>query len=173
MQVTDPQQPLPSLRQGVVSPWRTFDAPESTERVEPRTGVERTERTLVTRRSAAMAASVANRGAPVVLEASAAARALANAGAAAIGLVPPTERDVFHLARRMALQVDLAATMRVLYQGLSRLTGSPDAMCIFDPALPSAWAGSDGRTPPTLDDNLRQLAAEVAGTGRRAVLEHA
>src|SRR5436190_11424637 len=104
MQVTDPQQPPPSLRQGVMSPWRMFDAPESTERAEPRTDVERTE--LVRRRSAAVAASVANRGALVWPEVQPAvapeptAVASGEPAAAAIGLAPPTERDVFHLARR-------------------------------------------------------------------------
>jgi membrane fusion protein (multidrug efflux system) len=79
---------------------------------------------------------------------------------------------VFQLARRIALQADLAAAMRVLHHGLSRLTDSADAMCVFfDAARCSAWV-PDGDPPRALDE-MQQLVAQVAGSGRRAVLGHA
>jgi membrane fusion protein (multidrug efflux system) len=92
---------------------------------------------------------------------------------ASLGLTPLIEREVFQLARRIALQADLPAAMRVLHHGLSRLTGSPEAMCVFfDPALCSTWAMPDGNAPRALDDGVQQLVAQVAGSGRRAVLGH-
>lgn len=93
---------------------------------------------------------------------------------AQLGLTPPIEREVFELARRVALQADLPAATRVLHHGLARLTDSSDAMCVFfDAALCSAWALPDGKEPRTLDDQVQQLVAQVAGSGRRAVLGRA
>jgi biotin carboxyl carrier protein len=93
---------------------------------------------------------------------------------ALLGKLPALEREVFQLARRIALQADLPAAMRVLHDGLSRLTDSPDAMCVlFDAALCSAWAVPIADAPRGLDDQVQQLAARVAGSGRRAVLGHA
>jgi len=93
---------------------------------------------------------------------------------APLGMAPAIEREVFQLARRIALQADLAAAMRVLHHGLARLTDSHDARCVFfDAALCSVWAVSDGDPPRALDDQAQQLVAKVARSGRRAVLGHA
>jgi hypothetical protein len=93
---------------------------------------------------------------------------------AMLGKMPALEREVFQLARRIALQADLPAAMRVLHHGLSQLTDSPDVMCVFfDAALGSAWAVPDGRAPRVLDDQVHQLVAWVAGSGQRMVLGHA
>lgn len=83
------------------------------------------------------------------------------------------EREIFQLVRRVALQADLAAAMRVLQHGVSRLTDSPDAICVFEPGLASAWFIPHGSGPGTLDDELRALAAQVARAGDRAATEHA
>lgn len=91
-----------------------------------------------------------------------------------LGKTPVLERDVFQLARRIALQADLLEAMRVLRHGLSRLTDSSDATCVFfDAALCSAWEVPDGSGRPGLDDQLQQLVAWVASSGQRAVLGHA
>jgi len=95
-------------------------------------------------------------------------------GSAPLGVTVVIEREVFQLARRIALQADLPAATLVLQHGLSRLTGSPDAMCVlFDPALGSAWALPDGNAPRAIDDRALQLVAQVAGTGQRAMLGRA
>ena len=97
-----------------------------------------------------------------------------SAAPALLGQMPVLEREVFQLARRIALQADLPAAMRVLHHGLSRLTDSSDVMCVFfDVALWSAWVLPDGRAGRGLDDQVQQLVAQVAGSGRRAVLGHA
>jgi len=75
------------------------------------------------------------------------------------GLTPLLEREVFQLARRVALQGDLTSAVRVLRHGLTRLVDSPDATCIFFDAAPSA------------DD--QELVARVAATGQRVVIGHA
>jgi hypothetical protein len=96
-----------------------------------------------------------------------------SAAPALLGQMPVPEREVFELARRIALQADLPAAMRVLHHGLSRLTDSSDVMCVFfDVALCSPWVLPDGRAGRGLDDHVRQLVAQVAGSGRRAVLGH-
>lgn len=88
-----------------------------------------------------------------------------------LGLTPAIEREVYQLARRIALQAHLPAAMHVLHHGLSRLTASPDALCIFfDPALCSASV-FDGSAARQLDDDVQQLVAQVAGSSRRAVLD--
>ena len=93
---------------------------------------------------------------------------------ALLGKLPVVEREVFQLARRIALQSDLPAAMRVLRHGLSRLTDSPDATCVFfDAALCSAWVVPDDSGRRGLDDQVQQLVARVASSGRRAVLGHA
>lgn len=92
---------------------------------------------------------------------------------ALLGEMPALEREVFQLARRIALQPDLLAAMRVLHHGLSRLTDSPDVMCVlFDAALCTAWVVPHGDAPRALDDQVHQLVARVAGSGQRAVLDH-
>ena len=93
---------------------------------------------------------------------------------AALGLAPEIEREVFQVARRIALQADLPAAARALQQGMSQLTESPDAMCVlFDPALCSAWAVPDGGAPRKLDDRAQQLIAQVAVSGQRVLLGRA
>lgn len=93
---------------------------------------------------------------------------------ASLGATPLVEREVFQLARRIALQSDLSGAMRVLHHGLSRLTDSPDALCVFfDPALCSTWSVPDDNAPCALDDCVQQLVAQVAGSGQRVVLGHA
>ena len=87
-------------------------------------------------------------------------------------LAPAVEREIFELARRVALQADLAAAMQVLQRGLARLTDSPDALCVFEPESASAWVLAHG-SPGALDDELRALAAQAAPTGGRAVQAHA
>jgi membrane fusion protein (multidrug efflux system) len=82
---------------------------------------------------------------------------------------PDVTREIFQLARRVALQADLGAAIRVLRHGVSRLTDSSDAVCVVDPspaASPPVPAASD-----PLDDELRALAAQVARTGDRAATE--
>ena len=97
-----------------------------------------------------------------------------SAAPALLGKMPVLEREVFQLARRIALQADLPAAMRVLHHGLSRLTDSPDVTCVlFDAALCSAWVVPDGSGRRGIDDQVQQLVARVAGSGRRAVLGHA
>ena len=87
--------------------------------------------------------------------------------------VPALEREVFQLARWVALQADLPAAMRVLHRGLSRLTDSPDVMCVwFDAALGSAWWVPDRGAPCVLDGQVNHLVAWVAGSGQRVVLDH-
>lgn len=93
-------------------------------------------------------------------------------GPLALGLAPEIQREVFQLARRVALQADLTAAMRVLHQGLARLTDSTEATCVFfDPALCSAWSVIDGERG--LDIGARQLVTDVARSGRRAAFERA
>jgi membrane fusion protein (multidrug efflux system) len=88
--------------------------------------------------------------------------------------MPVLERDVFALARRIALQADLPAAMRVLHHGLSLLTDSPDVICVFfDAALCMPWVVPDGRARCELDDQMQSLLGQVASSGRRAVLERA
>ncbi|HEX3760631.1 MAG TPA: HlyD family efflux transporter periplasmic adaptor subunit [Kofleriaceae bacterium] len=93
-------------------------------------------------------------------------------GPLAIALAPAIEREVFQLARRVALQADLTAAMRALRDGVARLTNSTDANCVFfDPALCSAWTALDAERD--IDVSARQLVADVARAGRRAVFERA
>jgi biotin carboxyl carrier protein len=153
---------------------RTFDIPDPTV---TRTIVEIMAPTMIWTRSDLPGPSLA-RGSDRALSQAPAPHptpVLAEGSApASLGLAPPLEREVFQLARRIAMQADLPAAMRVLYHGLSQLTGSPDAMCVFfDPALCATWAVPDGNAPRALDDRVQQLVAEVAGSGRRAVLGHA
>jgi membrane fusion protein (multidrug efflux system) len=90
-----------------------------------------------------------------------------------LGIAPAIEREIFELARRIALQGDLVAAMRVLHHGLSRLTDSPDATCVlFDAARCSAWV-PDGDSPRALDDQVQQWVVQVASSGRRVVFGHA
>jgi hypothetical protein len=93
---------------------------------------------------------------------------------APLSQTPAREREVFQLARRIALQADLPAAMRVLHHGLSRLADSPDVMCVFfDTALHSAWAVPDRGAPCVLDAQVHQLVTWVARSGQRVVLGHA
>lgn len=93
-------------------------------------------------------------------------------GPLAVGVTPEIDREVFQLARRVALQADLSAAMRVLRHGVARLTDSSDATCaFFDPALCSAWPVLDGERD--IEVSARQLVADVARVGRRAVFERA
>ncbi|HEX7840032.1 MAG TPA: hypothetical protein VF469_21295, partial [Kofleriaceae bacterium] len=133
---------------------------------EPPTRVEVMPKTMVwTRPALPVLPVLAPSPAPVLAQGSAPAQ---------LGLTPRIEREVFELVRRVALQADLPAAMRVLHHGLARLTDSSDAMCVFfDAALCSAWALPDGKTPCAIDDQVQQLVAQVAGTGRRAVLGRA
>jgi membrane fusion protein (multidrug efflux system) len=81
-------------------------------------------------------------------------------------LAPGVAREIFQLARRVALQADLAAATRVLQHGISRLTDSPEALCILDPVPPAASpAPAPGAGGPL--DELRALAAQLARTGER------
>src|ERR1043166_4314749 len=85
---------------------------------------------------------------------------------ALLSTMPVLEREVFSLARRIALQADLSAAMRVLQPGLSQLTDSPDVTCVFfDAALCSPWVVSDGRTRCEIDEAVWPMVGRVAGSG--------
>ena len=80
------------------------------------------------------------------------------------------EREVFELARRVAMQADLATAVHVLRQGLSRLTDSPEAMCVFyDPTESEAGA----EAPASVLDQAHKLVGHVATTGERLLLPNA
>jgi membrane fusion protein (multidrug efflux system) len=107
---------------------------------------------------------------------------------ATLELSPAIEREVFQLARRVALQADLPAAMRVLRQSAARLLDAPDVMCmILDPALrvvdvmPELTGGAtsgvpspgqSARPPAVVDGDLVQIVARVAQTGSRMVYGH-
>jgi biotin carboxyl carrier protein len=97
------------------------------------------------------------------------ATALAHGSAPQPLVLPPAlGRDVFQLARRVALQSDLSAAVRVLRQGLVQLTLSQDASCIFiEPEPASVWMPPDGDQPLVVNDQVEQLIAQVATSGRR------
>jgi membrane fusion protein (multidrug efflux system) len=103
---------------------------------------------------------------PVQVPAPAPGAAPAATAAALPELAPDVAREIFQLARRVALQADLAAAVRVLQHGVARLTDSSGAMCVLDPGLPAAPAPVSAAGDP-LDDELRALAAQVARTGDR------
>jgi membrane fusion protein (multidrug efflux system) len=126
--------------------------------------------------------------APAVGTAQAPGAALTPTPAPRTQLASDVTREIFQLARRVALQADLAAAVRVLQHGVARLTDSRDAMCILDPAsvpasAPEPAPPAPGPAPPApkptapapvpaagnaLDGELRALAAQVARTGDRA-----
>jgi membrane fusion protein (multidrug efflux system) len=87
-----------------------------------------------------------------------------------VALSPVIEREVFQLARRVALQADMSSAVQVLRQGLARLADAPDAGCLFyDPSDPPPPLAANA----SVHDQAKQLVAQVATSGQRIVLSHA
>nr|HEX4318794.1 HlyD family efflux transporter periplasmic adaptor subunit [Kofleriaceae bacterium] len=89
-----------------------------------------------------------------------------------LGLTPVLEREVFELARRVALQPDVESAVRVLRTGAARLVNAPDVGCLFhDPRspMPELPAG----TVPSIHDQAQHVVARVARTGERIALANA